>query len=208
MENMNSGEYMKLAKKFLAGKPRKNYYEVLATDENCQTWRFLQELGSDTVKELRALREKYGNEGFVGHLDEVFTNIDEVHDLSGGCEIVDINLDKPLYQYYFARHEMEDDGSLHRAVSLVELSDEEYIRLVAYCLQDKGMNINKLRYADKALHATIVKEVDYYLCDDDFYIGARPYLITMDEIKEDVASILAQHPELSQDDSVTGYLFA
>lgn len=47
---------------------------------------------------------------FVKHLDEVFTDSDEIHDFTCGCEILDINLYKHYHQYSFARHELKGDA--------------------------------------------------------------------------------------------------
>lgn len=206
MEYIENSKYAQLARKCLAEKNRKNYYEFMAqNDEGVETLRFLRELSDDVIKALQGLREKYGQDNFVTDLDEVFTDSDEIHDLTFGCEILDINLDKPLHMYRFARHELSGD-SLQRRESLVELSDEQYMRLLYLCLEDKDMNVNKLRYADKALYGIVIEGVDNYLCDDGFFMGCNPYLITMDEIKEDAAQILAENPDLCQTETV-GYLF-
>lgn len=206
MEYIENSKYTKLAKKFLAGKTRKNYYEIIALNEdNLVELRFLQDFNEEEIKTLRVLREKYGKDDFVKHLDEVFTDPDVIHDFTCGFKILNINLDKPYHQYSFARHELRGD-SFHRSEALVELSDEGYIRLLAYCIEDKDMNVNKLRYADKALYGIIIREVDNYLCDDGFFMGCNPYLITMDEIKEDAGQILAENPELGKTGTM-GYLF-
>lgn len=206
MEYIENNRYAKLAKKFLAEKKRKNYYEIIALDEdNQEELRFLEDFNNDEVKALRALREKYGQNDFVKHLDEVFSDPDEISDLSCGCEILYINLDKPYHQYRFGRHELCGD-SLHKHKTLVELTDECYIRLLSYSIEDKDMNVNKLRYADKALHSIIIREVDNSQCYDGFFMGCNPYLITMDEIKEDATQILAENPELCKSGTM-GYLF-
>lgn len=206
MEYIENSRYAKLAKKFLAGKKRKNYYEIIAlNDDNLEELRFLQEFNDDDIKALRELREKYGKDGFVKHLDEVFADPDEIHDFTCGCEILDINLDKPYHQYSFARHELRGD-SFQRSEALVELTDEGYIRLLSYCIEDKDMNVNKLRYADKAIHGIVIREIDNYLCNDGFFMGCNPYLITMDEIKEDADLILAENTELCKTGTM-GYLF-
>ena len=97
-------------------------------------------------------------------------------------------------------------GELVKHKCLVELSDEAYIRLLSYCLEDRSMNLNKLRYADKNIYSTIVHNIDSYLCDDGFFMGDYPYLITMDEVKEDAEKILSGNPDLPTSNSM-GYLF-
>lgn len=206
MEYIENSKYIKLAKTFLSSKKRKNYYEIIAlNDDNLEELRFLQELDDDNIRSLRNLREKYGKDVFVKHLDEVFTDPDEIHDLTCGCEILNFNLDKSFHQYRFALHELIGE-TLQRRDVLVELTDEWYIRLLSYCIEDSDMNVNKLRYADKTLHGIVTRETDNYLCDDGFFTASNPYLITMDEIKEDAAQILAENPELRKT-GIIGYLF-
>ena len=54
MEYIENSRYAKLAKKFLAGKKRKNYYEIIAlNDDNLEELRFLQEFNDDDIKALR-----------------------------------------------------------------------------------------------------------------------------------------------------------
>lgn len=206
MEYIENSRYTKLANDFLAKKKRKNYYEIIAlNNDNLMELRFLQDFNDDDIKALRELREKYGKDDFVEHLDEVFTDPDEIYDFTCGYEILNINLDKPFHQYRFARHELIGD-SLQKSETLVELTDEWYVRLLSYCISDVEMNMNKLRYADKALHSILIKEVDNYLCDDGFFMGCNPYLITMDETKEDANQILAENPELCKTGTIA-YLF-
>lgn len=194
-----------LAKEFLAGKERKDYYEIMAFDEDDMTEvRFLQGFSEDELNALRALREKYGKEDFVKHLDEVYPDPDDIHDLTCGRDILGIDLDVPYHQYRFVRHELKGD-TLTTHDALVELTDEQYVRLLSYCLEDKGMNVNKLRYADKVLHERVIRDVDLDLCFDDCYSGNCPYLITMDEVKEDAERILAENPDLHPFESI-GYM--
>lgn len=206
MVNNEKSMYARLAKKFLAGKERRNYYEILALDEsNLEEVRFLQEFSNDELVNLCSLREKYGKNDFIKHLDEVYADPDEIRDLACGGDILELNLDKPYHQYRFAQHELRGDTILRTEV-LVELTDEEYIRLLSYSIEDKYMNANKLRYADRALHRKVTREVDHCLCDDGFFMGCNPYLITMDEAREDADKVLAENPELCKT-SITGYLF-
>lgn len=201
-----NNKYAQLARKFLEGKSRKIYYEIVALDEDhMEEVSFLNAFNDDDVKALRDLREKYGKDGFVKHLDELFTDPDEIHDLTCGCEILDINLDKHYHMYRFARHELRGD-SLFKSEVLIELPDEWYVRLLSHCIHDKDMNVNKLKYADKFLYDTVISKVDNHLANDGFFDGCYPYLITMDEVKEDARTILAENPELCKT-GIMGYLF-
>lgn len=197
MEIINN-EIEQLARKFLAEKSRKNYYEVVALDEDIlEERRFLHEIDDERIKAFCDLREKYGEEEFVKHLGEVITEADELHDFSLGCEVLKFNIDSPYHQYSFGCHELVGESLCKKDV-LVEMDDEAYVQLLALCVEDKDMNVNKLRYANEGLYRLVVREVDGYFCDDLYYCGKHPYLITMDEIREDANRILAECPEVRQ----------
>lgn len=197
MEIINN-EIEKLARKLLAEKSRKNYYEVIALDEDIlEERRFLHEIDDEHIKEFCNLREKYGEEEFVKHLGEVITDAAELHDFSFGCEVLKFNIDSPYHQYSFGCHELVGESLCKKDV-LVEMDDEAYVQLLVLCVEDKDMNVNKLRYANEDLYRLVVREVDGYFCDDLCYCGQHPYLITMDEIREDANRILAERPEVRQ----------
>lgn len=186
-----------VAKIFFANKVRKNYYEIMALDEEVlEELRFLQEFNADQVKSLKQLREKYGREDFIKHLDEVFQNPDEIDDLTRGREILDINLDKPIHKYEFARHELNGE-SLKRYNVLVEMTDDMYVRLLSLCVTDKSMNMNKLRFADEDVYKHVLNRVDLSSTCDYFFVGTNPYLITMDEVKADAERIRSEYPEFN-----------
>jgi len=208
MEFNKNSKFAKLAKEFMATKSRKDYYEITAfNDEDCEEWRFLNAFTEEELNALQQLREKYGMQDFFNHLDEVITDPDELHDLSVGLEITSFDLDTPYHQYRFGRHELVK-GELVRHEMLIEISDDKYVRLLELCLSDGGMNMNKLRYADRSIYNELMREVDLHLTDDHYYIGNYPFLVTMDELMEDVEQIFAAHPELERMDYVfTGYPF-
>lgn len=193
------------SRKVLADKNRKNYYEIIVWDEeSSQEIRLLEEFNEKELDALIELREKYGKKDFAHHLEEVFADPDEVSDLGGGHDIKYIDLDTPCYQYKFSRYELVGD-QLVRHKALVEMTDEQYIRLLSRCVEDTGMNVNKLRYADIDLYNLIVRGVDSYLVYDGFYTSDAPYLITMDEINEDVVKVLEINPTLKSGN--LGYKF-
>lgn len=208
MEFNKNSKFAKLAKEFMATKSRKDYYEITAfNDEDCEEWRFLNAFTDEELNALQQLREKYGMQDFFNHLDEVITDPDELHDLSVGLEITSFDLDTLYHQYRFGRHELVK-GELVRHEMLIEISDDKYVRLLELCLSDGGMNMNKLRYADRSIYNELMREVDLHLTDDHYYIGNYPFLVTMDELMDDVEQIFAAHPELERMDYVfTGYPF-
>ena len=203
--NENS-KALSLAKEFFAKKERKAVYELTAyCDDDQQEYGYFHELSDDELAALRALRDKYGNEEFVKHLDEVFKDPDVLFDLSYGDEIISFNIDTPYYQYNFSRHELQD-GKLHEYKMKIRLSDKMYIYLLALCLDDPTINMNKLKYVDDVAYYTIMRQVDAHLCDDGFFIGDYPYLVTMDELKADAQKLFEANPEFIRDPYI-GYLF-
>ncbi len=114
-----------------------------------------------------------------------------------------MNLDTPCYQYEFGRHELVNN-QLSRSTALVVMADENYISLLALMLSDQKMNMNKLQFADSFLYQMIYSQIIHMGCDDGFYMGSYPFLVTMDELQKDAEAIRAQHPELNVK-GTTGY---
>jgi hypothetical protein len=57
-----------------------------------------------------------------------------------------------------------------------------------------------MKYADKKLYEKIMQGVDMRFVDEfGFYEADLPFLITMDEVMEDVKQILSVHPELKRE---------
>lgn len=189
---------------FVAKKVRKNYYEILGLNDcYCTPDRFLQEFTEEQLEGLMALREKYGKDKFYSHLEEVFTDPDELHDLTCGEEVVGLNLDKVYHQYEFSRHDFIK-GEAVRVPILLEMNDEDYARLLTLCVEDGGMNMNKLKYADFSSYKELMWKVDYTTCHDDFYDWDYPFLVTFDELKADAEMIVSQNPEF-RSPGICGY---
>ncbi len=204
-ESLNESIYMQLATAYFNSKPRKPYYEIVALNEdNLSEVIYLEDFSDEEYQALMSLRERYGMDNYIQHLDEVFTDPDELHDLSCGQEIVRVNLDNPCYQYEFGRHELVNN-QLSRNTALVVMFDDNYISLLALMLSDPKMNMNKLQFADSFLYNTIYSQIIHMGCDDGFYMGDYPFLVTMDEVLKDAEAIRAQHPELNVKGSMGYY---
>ena len=189
----------KAARDFFATKKRTEFYDVYANDEDCGEAVYENKFSDEELKALRALEEKYDSMEWVKHLDEVFTDPDELHDLSCGEEVLGIDLDLPHYKYRFVCHQLDKD-SLRKCEAYVELDDEAYIRLLTLCLKNPSLNMNSMKYADKKLYEQIMLGVDMRFVNEfGFYEADLPFLITMDEVMEDVKQILSVHPELKRE---------
>lgn len=187
--------FITLAQNYLATKERTPHYEIRNISACCpaEGWCNLQSFSDEEMAQLLALREKYGNEEFFNHLDEVF-DVDTLYDIGYGSEIISFDLDNEYYMYSFAYHQITDKGVTSGKVKL-HLEDETYVRLLALHLENKNLTINSLRYADKNLYELVTRGVDDHFCCDGDYLVLYPYTVTMDEIKADAQKIREQHPD-------------
>lgn len=190
----NFEQCLQLAIEFLATKERKNYYCFTVIEEGYYgELACYNQLPDNEVAQLRALQDKYGKE-FVEHLEEVYDDPDIIHDLSGGNEIIDIDLDNIIHMYVFKIHELKPDGTIYVHSCLINLKDEEYARLLAWHLYDEHLTINILRQRDDNLYSVIMRGVDQYFVDDDeFLMVDNPYVPTLDEAKADTETIIHLH---------------
>jgi hypothetical protein len=194
-------KYQELAKSYLAKKDRVNYYETSSysdfTDENVG---MLVELSDEEVSKIRDLKARYDKD-FVNHLGEVFDDEDIISDMFYTEERLDIDLDFVYHQYRFTLSEVNGYQVSSRQV-LIQLSDEEYAKLLAWHLYDSHLVINTLFYRDENLARRIMREAMRYKCDDDAPLLSHPYVIVMDEALAD-ADQIRQDKGIKKDE---GYL--
>lgn len=142
-------KYQELAKAYLAKKERKNYYESKGICEPYADYAcMLVELSDDEIGMIRPLKEKYGKD-FINHLKEVYEDDDAISDLFYG-DPVDIDLENVYHQYQFTIREVRDEKISSRQI-LVQLTDKEYIKLLAWHLWDQHLVMNTLFYRDEQL---------------------------------------------------------
>ena len=187
--------YKAMAQDYLATKERTPHYEIRSISDCCPAdgWCNLVSFSEEDMAKLLALREKYGNDDFFNHLDEVFDE-DTLCDMIYGSEVISFDLDTEYYMYGFTYHQITPNGVVTGTVK-INLYDETYVRLLAHHLEDKDLNINNLRYADRNLYDIVIRGVDSNFCYDDLYQVRDPYTITMDEAQADVERIREQHPD-------------
>jgi hypothetical protein len=198
--------FITLAQNYLATKERTPHYEIRSISDCCPAdgWCNLQSFSDEEMAQLLALREKYGNEDFFNHLDEVFDE-DTLHDMIYGSEAISFDLDNEYYMYSFTYHQITPKG-VDTGTVKINLMDETYIRLLTHHLEDKDMNINSLRYADRDLYDVVMRGIDGNFCYDDLYMVRYPYTITMDEALADAQKIREQHPgKFENDHGMAGY---
>ena len=199
-------DYITMAKNYLSSKKRTPHFEIRYINDCCPIdgWSTLEPLSEEEIESLVKLREKYGNDDFVNHLEEVFDE-DTLHDIAPG-EIIHIDLETHHYMYNFKYHQISDKGVMTGTIKL-NLSDEIYVKLLAMHLENINLNINNLKYADKSLYEIITRDVDACFCYDGAYEVCDPYTVTMDEIRADAQNIREQNPDYYWDiNGIVGYI--
>ena len=186
-----------LAQNFLATKERENYYETKGIADPYPDYAcMLTALTDEEVNQIKPLKEKYGDQ-FVEHLNEVFDDPDFVSDMFYG-DPVDIDLDTIHHQYKFTIHSLSGEKVSSREI-LVELSDEDYCKLLAWHLLDSHLVMNTLYYRDDELYKKIMHDVMYYFSDDGIIMVDDPFVVTMEEALADTEQILKEN-NLTQTD--------
>ena len=185
-----------LVNEFFTNKQRKPSYVVhLLNEDNLTEYSHNYRLADKEVQALKDLRKQYG-EDYVLHLEEVFSDEDDIIELTGGDMLIDIDLDKPVYEYAMTINEIAD-GTLKSRTILIELSDNEYKKLMCYIFKDCQMNYNMLRYCDHDLYKKIEEQVESYFIDEGGYYSCMyPYTVTMNEPTEDATTLRREHPEM------------
>lgn len=194
--------------KFLESKPKKRIYPIHFISEEGFVGEYVifQKFEPPVLESLQKAIEKYGIKNLNEHLDEVIEDEDYRSDLFPD-NISEIDFDTEYNVYQFTMHSMKKDGSLQSLKIDVEWTSEMYARLLTLCVEDPGMNFNKLRYADKDLYLNLLYSVDSNNCDDGFYDSDLPYLLTMDEVMADAEEIRRQLPESELKNRYNGYFF-
>lgn len=192
--NFEFQDFLKQAKEFLPTKERINHYDFRVYDDQWdREMVYTNAIDDEEYAALCALKAKFGND-FVKHIDEVFENPDVIYDLTCGNELLDIDIDQVKHLYQFHAREIKPDGTVVDNTCHIELSDDDYARLLAWHLYDQYLTVNTLRHYDRRLYDTILAEVDYYFLDPDcdFITIENPYVVTFDEARTDADTIRRQ----------------
>lgn len=198
-------KYQEMAKTYLAKKERVNYYETLGYDEPYPDYvGIYTAISDDEVAKIRELKERYGEE-FTDHLNEVIDDEDVIHDMFYG-EPADIDLDTVYHQYRFTIREVKEDKVAMIREVLVELTDDEYSKLLAWHLFDSHLVMNTLFYRDENLCRRVMREVMRYVCDDETPLISHPFVFTMDEALDD-ADIIRKANGLTKENAYLSLVF-
>lgn len=182
---------LQLAKKFLSKKDRVNYYESRGIAEPYADYAcMLTPLTDEEVRQIKEVKERYG-EDFVEHLNEVIDDPDVISDMFYG-DPVDIDLETIHHQYKFTIRSVRGETVSSREV-LVELSDDDYCKLLAWHLFDSHILMNTLFYRDEELYKKIMCDAMRWLSDDGIVMVDAPFVITMEEALADTEQILKEN---------------
>lgn len=182
---------LQLAKKFLSKKDRVNYYESRGIAEPYADYAcMLTPLTDEEVCKIKEVKERYG-EDFVEHLNEVIDDPDVISDMFYG-DPVDIDLETIHHQYKFTIRSVRGETVSSREV-LVELSDDDYCKLLAWHLFDSHILMNTLFYRDEELYKKIMHDVMCWLSDDGIVMVDDPFVVTMEEALNDKEQILKEN---------------
>ena len=189
--NEELAKYQEMAKAYLAKKERVNYYQTKSVYYESPDYSYLlAELSNDEVRQLKALKERYG-EDFISHLSEVITDPDVISDMFFD-EPVCIDLETIHHQYTFHLRTVNGEKVTSRSI-LVELSDDDYCRLLAWHLYDSHLVMNTLFYRDEELCRKIMRESMRYVSDGIVAMVDAPFVVTMDEALADADAIRKQN---------------
>ena len=183
---------LQLANEFLPTKERENYFKTEAIYEGNPDYSYmLTPLTDDEVRQIKALKERYGDD-FVNHLDEVIDDPDVISDMFYG-DPVDIDLETIHHQYKFNIRSIHGE-KVSSSSFMVELSDEDYSKLLAWHLFDSHLLMNTLFYRDEDLYKKIMRAAMFYHTIDDFFVEVDdPFVVTLDEALADTAQIQSSH---------------
>lgn len=99
---------------------------------------------------------------------------------------------EPRQTYSFDSHEIRGNITVTKTI-LVELSADNYARLLAWHLYDEHLTINSLFHRDQSLYWWVMRGIDSYYCHDGYYETDVPHTITMKEALDDLAEIIIRY---------------
>lgn len=188
--------FLSWAKEYIATKERTKYYSFNSMDAFYQKASYLDTLTDENVAYIREQKEKYGAD-FDKHIDDILDKIFKEEEmgflLSDLEKIIDIDIDHIYYKYKFKIYEIDADKKVHTLSHDVELSDDDYAKLLAWIIVDDFLTMNTLRHHDRNLYDTIMRGIDAHYYDDDCFFCENPYVAVFDEAQTDAEAIMKQH---------------
>lgn len=206
-------EYLKWRRKkaaeFLRNKKRDKFYHcVIAPEEGGEDDYYLH-LNKDIIARVRALKKEIANnpelktdedraDEFSDRIDEIGKDIAVDMPMPGEFVYTNIDLDDYIYLYRFDIHLFDWEGKRNgqRVFASTELTDEEYIELLAHLIYDPECSFNHLAYCGPKLKAIYNKvsedlhHMDFGLMD--YFCYEHDYAVLMTELRADANKLLKQ----------------
>ena len=189
----NDDKYGSIARRIFERKTLKKYYEVFLwelfgddwQDDGCSHY---VPLSDEQVDFLRNLLQEHDEDLY--ELEEeipFYEKLTDEHSLINTAP-KSIDLDHPVHFYSFHAVIMETKDSQPKKVRFrLLLSDEEYLYLLKWRLQNRGSSFNSLSKENPALFCRLTSKTTW--CLGEPFLGweiQSPFLVFMDEVDQDV----------------------
>lgn len=190
---------------FLKNKIFETEYEISFIDkEDEREYITRSKFSEKEILQIKDLVTKYGMENIHTHLSEVFGDPDILSDtFINPDSVISIDLDHPIKLMRLNVNRFID-GKIKSNCIQIKIHPNDYRNLLVHCVEDSGMNFNKLRHADPGIYERMLCEIDNCISLDGYYSDDYPYFITLPEIDQDVTEFLKEHTEIIPGGSI-GY---
>lgn len=186
-------KYGAIARRIFERKPLKKYYEVFLYEVYDDDWQddgcsHYVPLSDEQVDFLRNLLQEHDED--LWELEEEIPFYEKLTDKPSLISTApkSIDLDHPVHFYSFHAVIMETKDSQPKKVPFrLLLSDEEYLYLLKWRLQNRGSSFNSLSEQNPALFCRLTNKTTW--CLGEPFLGwviQSPFLVFMDEVDQDV----------------------
>ena len=195
------------AAEFLQHKKRNKYYHCVIWDDDATDYEYYLPLPDKMVARVRAMKEEIANNPKLDADDREDEYRDRIAEIGQDYEVGatlwpaegvfhDIDIDNYIYLYRFDIHIFGENKNGKRLPATSNLTDEEYVELLAHLIDQPHCSFHHLAYLSPKLKA-IHKKVDEDLHNLDFGMGDylchdHDYAVLMTELREDANKLLKQ----------------
>lgn len=198
------------AAEFLRNKERdKCYHCSVVSDADEDGFDTHMYLTDNTIARILALKEEISNDPelkteeqrddeFHDRLGEIELDVDDSDPLMAGAWLEDVDLDDYIYLYHFDIHLFDWNGNANGRLfpATVDLTDEEYIDLLAFLLDQPDCSFQHLAHLSPKLKA-VYEKVSRYLDNYTFnvlepFCHTHDYAIRMTELRRDAQTLIKQ----------------
>lgn len=199
------------AAEFLRNKERdKCYHCSVVSDADEDGFDTHMYLTDNTIARILALKEEISNDPelkteeqrddeFHDRLGEIELDVDDSDPLMAGAWLEDVDLDDYIYLYHFDIHLFDWNGNANGRLfpATVDLTDEEYIDLLAFLLDQPDCSFQHLAHLKSPKLQAIYDKVSRYLDNYNFnvlepFCRTHDYAIRMTELRRDAQTLLKQ----------------